>query len=59
MPVHLVHAAHQQQPLKLRAFLDYVAPRLQERLKAIAHAYADARTSAVPDDDLLSAKQNP
>nr|WP_277923362.1 LysR family transcriptional regulator [Sphingomonas sp. CARO-RG-8B-R24-01] len=36
MPVQLVHAAHQQQPLKLRAFLDFVAPRLQERLRAIA-----------------------
>jgi len=40
MPVHLVHAAHQQQPLKLRAFLDFVAPRLQQRLKAIADVYA-------------------
>jgi DNA-binding transcriptional LysR family regulator len=36
MPVHLIHAAHHQQPLKLRAFLDFVAPRLQERLRAIA-----------------------
>jgi DNA-binding transcriptional LysR family regulator len=39
MPVQLVHAAHQQQPLKLRAFLDFVAPRLQERLRAIARQY--------------------
>jgi DNA-binding transcriptional LysR family regulator len=39
MPVHLVHAAHQQQPLKLRAFLDFVAPRLQQRLKAIGELY--------------------
>jgi len=37
MPVHLVHAPHQQQPLKLRAFLDFVAPRLQQRLQAISH----------------------
>lgn len=36
MPVHLVHAPHQQQPLKLRAFLDFVGPRLQQRLQAIA-----------------------
>ena len=36
MPVHLVHAAHQQQPLKLRAFLDFVAPRLQQRMQAIS-----------------------
>lgn len=50
MPVHLVHAAHQQQPLKLRAFLDYVAPRLQERLKAIADIYAVTRDSAVGND---------
>jgi len=37
MPVHLVHAPHQQQPLKLGAFLDFVAPRLQQRLQAISH----------------------
>jgi len=36
MPVHLVHASHQQQPLKLRAFLGFVAPLLQERLQAIS-----------------------
>ncbi|MFG1397958.1 LysR family transcriptional regulator [Roseixanthobacter pseudopolyaromaticivorans] len=42
MPVHLVHAAHQQQPLKLRAFLDFVAPRLQQRLQAIAQDIASA-----------------
>jgi DNA-binding transcriptional LysR family regulator len=35
-PVQLVHAAHQQQPLKLRAFLDFVASRLQEWLRLIA-----------------------
>lgn len=40
MPVHLVHAPHQQQPLKLRAFLDFVAPRLQQRLQAIAQDIA-------------------
>ncbi|RYE29992.1 MAG: LysR family transcriptional regulator [Hyphomicrobiales bacterium] len=40
MPVHLVHAPHQQQPLKLRAFLDFVGPRLQQRLQAIAHDVA-------------------
>jgi len=43
MPVQLVHAAHQQQPLKLRAFMDFVAPRLQQRLKAIADVYAVKR----------------
>jgi len=40
MPVHLVHAPHQQQPLKLRAFLDFVAPRLQQRLQEIARDVA-------------------
>jgi DNA-binding transcriptional LysR family regulator len=45
MPVQLVHAAHQHQPLKLRAFLDFTAPRLQQRLRAIEEVYAVARTS--------------
>ena len=40
MPVHLVHAAHQQQPLKLRAFLEFVAPRLQQRLRSIESTFA-------------------
>ncbi|MCM2292592.1 LysR family transcriptional regulator [Allorhizobium sp. BGMRC 0089] len=50
MPVHLVHAPHQQQPLKLRAFLDFVAPRLQQRLQVISHDIAGARqgTSTAP-----------
>ncbi|MBP1841806.1 DNA-binding transcriptional LysR family regulator [Rhizobium petrolearium] len=42
MPVHLVHAPHQQQPLKLRAFLDFVAPRLQKRVLTISHDIACA-----------------
>lgn len=40
LPVHLVHAPHLQQPLKLRAFLDFVAPRLHDRLRAIAQQIA-------------------
>jgi DNA-binding transcriptional LysR family regulator len=36
IPVQLVYAAHRQQPLKLRAFLDFVVPRLQETLRAVA-----------------------
>lgn len=36
MPVHLVYGPRQQLPLKLRAFLDFVTPRLQQRLAAIA-----------------------
>lgn len=41
IPVHLVHAPHQQQPLKLRAFLDFVAPRLLQRLQVISHDIDD------------------
>ncbi|MFG1427955.1 LysR family transcriptional regulator [Roseixanthobacter glucoisosaccharinicivorans] len=40
MPVHLVHGPHQQQPLKLRAFLEFVAPRLQQRLQGISQDVA-------------------
>jgi DNA-binding transcriptional LysR family regulator len=32
LPVHLVYAAQSQLPLKLRAFLDFAAPRLQASL---------------------------
>ncbi|RUY01194.1 LysR family transcriptional regulator, partial [Mesorhizobium sp. M7A.F.Ca.CA.004.04.1.1] len=31
-PVSLVHAGHGLLPVKLRAFLDFAAPRLKERL---------------------------
>lgn len=34
-PVQITHAKRQQQPLKLRAFLDFVAPKLQDRLRVI------------------------
>lgn len=37
-PVHLIHPPHQHQPLKLRAFLDFVAPQLQARLREIGAA---------------------
>lgn len=36
IPVHLVYGQRQQQPLKLRAFLDFVTPRLQRRLADIS-----------------------
>jgi DNA-binding transcriptional LysR family regulator len=39
MPVQLVHAPRQPQPLKLRAFLDFVTPRLQQRLRTIQQIY--------------------
>lgn len=38
-PVQIVHAARQHQPLKLRAFLDFVAPRLQQRLRAVGEVF--------------------
>lgn len=34
-PVHLVHAGQARMPLKLRAFLDFVAPRLKAQLGAL------------------------
>jgi DNA-binding transcriptional LysR family regulator len=46
-PVQLVHAAHQQQPLKLRAFLDFVAPRLQERLRIIGERFKSSELTAI------------
>lgn len=39
MPVQIVHAARKHQPLKLRAFLEFVAPRLQRRLRAVEEAF--------------------
>jgi DNA-binding transcriptional LysR family regulator len=36
IPVHLVYGQRQQQPLKLRAFLDFVTPRLQRCLADIS-----------------------
>jgi DNA-binding transcriptional LysR family regulator len=35
-PVSLVYASHRLVPLKLRAFIDFAAPRLTERLRTIA-----------------------
>jgi len=32
MPVSLIHAGRPPAPLKLRAFLDFLAPRLRTRL---------------------------
>ena len=46
IPVHLVYAPRQQQPVKLRTFLDYVAPRLKERLRVIAEQFGPTKTSA-------------
>ncbi len=35
-PVHLVYNSQSRLPLKLRAFIDFVAPRMRERLKGAA-----------------------
>jgi DNA-binding transcriptional LysR family regulator len=32
MPVQFVYSANRQMPKKLRAFLDFVGPRLKERI---------------------------
>jgi DNA-binding transcriptional LysR family regulator len=37
--IHLVHPSSRRVPLKLRAFLDFAAPRLQERLQTVALAF--------------------
>jgi DNA-binding transcriptional LysR family regulator len=48
IPLHLVHAPQQQQPLKLRAFLDFVAPRLQERLRSIKEQFGTHASQEAP-----------
>ncbi len=35
-PVHILHVARGQMPLKLRRFIDFAAPRLRERLEIFA-----------------------
>lgn len=37
--VNLVHPSSRRVPLKLRAFLDFAAPRLEERLRSVAQAF--------------------
>lgn len=39
VPVHLVHRRQRSQPLKVRAFLDFVAPRLQQILNDVAGCF--------------------
>lgn len=36
LPVHLLHAARGQMPLKMRHFLDFAAPRLREKLSRLS-----------------------
>lgn len=42
IPVHLVHAAQALQPLKLRAFMDFVIPRLERVLAGIDRIFAQS-----------------
>ena len=44
IPVQLVHASQQMQPLKQRAFLDFVAPRLQRGLRAVVEDLSAAKS---------------
>jgi len=41
-PVSLVYASNRLLPLKVRAFIDFAAPRLSERLRSIAGTLSDA-----------------
>ncbi|TCK28552.1 LysR family transcriptional regulator [Ancylobacter aquaticus] len=48
-PVQIVHASRAHQPLKLRAFLDFVTPRLRERLFAIGQVFeTDQAAGGIP-----------
>ena len=40
VPVQLIHPPRQPQPKKLRAFMDFAAPRLVERLSAVGAIFA-------------------
>jgi len=40
LPVHMVHRRQRSQPLKLRAFLDFVAPRLKLAIDEFTSAFA-------------------
>lgn len=42
-PVSLVYGGRRLLPVKLRAFLDFAAPRLRERLEALAATYSGSR----------------
>jgi DNA-binding transcriptional LysR family regulator len=44
-PVSLVYAGQRSLPLKVRAFIDFAAPRLADRLQSIAATLAGLRSS--------------
>lgn len=46
VPVSLIHRAQQVQPLKRRAFLDFVAPRLELALAGVEDALRSAATTS-------------
>lgn len=46
MPVHMVFGAQRHQPLKMRAFIDFVSPRLTARLAAIAGVTTSSKTGS-------------
>ncbi len=55
LPINLVHTSGSRMPLKLRAFLDYAAPRLRQRLGAmtlqdsrVPHRFANIRETSRP-----------
>ncbi|MGA2997231.1 hypothetical protein [Bradyrhizobium sp.] len=37
-PIHLIHAARRQMPLKMRCFLDFARPKLRQALSRFAPA---------------------
>jgi DNA-binding transcriptional LysR family regulator len=45
IPVQITYAFRHQKPLKLQAFLDFVAPRLQDRLRVVAEQFGPAESS--------------
>ena len=44
IPVHLVHASQEFQPLKQRAFLDFAAPRLKLALEGIEKSLSRSKS---------------
>jgi DNA-binding transcriptional LysR family regulator len=48
LPVNLVYTARDRLPLKLRALLDFAAPRLRERLRPVSTGQGPRATTAAP-----------